>query len=318
MDDTHVWPVTGRKAPNTADGLTRGEVGKLGKLAETNPKEFFQRLLADSSNGTPVSYEHTFKAGRAGEVHVDIEVKDGELEAKVTFEIYKKVVRKSSISDFFVDKKLPGERPGVSLTTTGKLQKDGSITGLKVALDIQNLPALSADALAGKPEAISELKEALEARGRRSRSAGVMDAIESLFDSPERFLPLILADIADDSDSVKFSITPEKTAWRLKGLIGGGSFKVNVRHLLSGRTHDADDLDVKATIKGKVENWGKTIVLDKVRLETTQDITAKFSDGADLDDAELFVGDQELRNSAVQEIAMMAFFALAALNDNGF
>jgi hypothetical protein len=310
LPDDQVWKGFTAKPVNSGNGMTRTELLALGMAAAGNPTEFVQRLLADSRNGSAVSHAKSYRTDY-GMLKVELSAADGQLSAKATITPYKKFV-KGTFAEILTSK--PKTMPSLSLTTTSKLGEDGSLTDVKLAVDIVGLPTLDAKKIAREKKTLTAQRKALREATKSKRLAGVVDATMRVFSEPERFLPLILADLTDDSQGLSMRIKPDEFAAAIVARLGAGKFSLKVDHLFSGKKHTKEDLNVLGTMSGTVAN-DKDITIEKISFATTQKIDVKFPAGAGPDAAEVTVDGRPANRDEIFGLGSAALVGALALRD---
>lgn len=288
--------------PNKIDGVERKH---LLEIAQKSPREFLQRLLADSMNGTPVDYQFT-KELAIGVFKVDFHAENGAVRTTASIDVFNKSADqylKPYLAQGARDK---GARSRLSLEITGQLNEDGGLDGAKLEAKVANAPSFSVKKLLGIATLEKDLKDAMKAASSaKSKQEEVLSlvsgAMEKLSDVPLPFLVKLI----EDNDVFTAELKAKGKDGKAKVKLGDGKYEVGLRDFLG---KDADEPDVRAKLSGR--GAGDTLSLDELRLFTNDQLSIEWSDEGS---AKLFRTDAKGKKSEVKDhfAEVLAYLPLA-------
>ena len=268
--DDKVWNlfVAGRPV-NTADAHTSQAIdgwegNKLLALAQKNPKEFLQRLLADSSNGTPVEKSFTKEIGNWGVLKVDFSAKDGDIRTTAKFDIYNKVID-PWIGPYTVkDSRPKNTRTSLTIDVAGKLNLSGGVDDVKIEISGANIPKFDAMKMLEIDKLRKQLKAAMRdpERTKKEKESDVLRISGRAIRRVSEFPILFFLDLIDDYNVLNITVKEEGELPSADATVGNGNYNITFDDLLGESDGEAN---IGAVIAGKGDDYENTVTVDTIK-----------------------------------------------------
>jgi hypothetical protein len=319
LPDQDVWGVKiGRanRSLDTSNGIDGWERKALLEVAKKSPREFLQKLLADSANGTPVDYKFV-KELDIGVVKVDFHAAEGSVRTTASLDVFQKSSDRWLKPYMAKDARDKGARAKITLEVTGKIQESGGLEDVQIEARATNVPKFSAKKIVKLHTLEKDLKKAISSEGSQKEKSDkvigiVQDAIETLSDFP---LPFIMK-LIGDHDVLKAEIRGDKRDGRAKVELGDGKYSVTLRDFIGDKKKG--EPDVRARIAGKSGEDKDTISVDELRVFSNDKISVEWSDEGQPKLSRVGKnGEKTALNDHIGEVMVYLPMALALAGDKG-
>lgn len=285
LPDDKVWnlfigptkrPVNTAQKP-TLKLLDGWEKAKLAKLAQDNPQEFLQRLLADSSNGTPFGFDVSRTIKNLGVAKLDVKAKDGKIDASVTLNVFNKRADGYLKAYMAKDGREKGTRSSLKLGVTGDLNKAGGIDNIDIEVSADNLPKLDAAKLSKLDQLQKRLKKTLKAKDmtKAEKNDAIMwlfeDAVDELSDFP---IPFFL-NLITGYNVLDINIKEKGKKMKGHAELGDGKYSVKLTDILAD--YSKDEPRIGATIAGAADDDG-IVSIDEASIGTDRPLSLSWSE----------------------------------------
>ena len=300
--DAEIWNSIGIPV-DTSDGIDDQEMKLLAQLAAKTPAEFIRRLREDSSNGTPIVFERTLPI-EMGLMIAKITIENGAFRSSVEIQLDN---LQDDIEQFFAGP-VPNEKaPSIVLKTNGKLEENGNLSAVKMAVELKNIPPFEVAKLSGEKKALEDLEEANKIEGSDPRMKELRSIHNSIYSSLERVLAKAFAEFVDEGDAVNLTIQPEDYDVKVKAKLGNEKFEFSADRLIPEAV-----VNLRAQANGHTEEYGDIIVVDKVQVDIAQSLGVLVPEKGDRFEDILITADGKL--VPMEEAELVGYFAMMALN----
>lgn len=279
--DLHVGRGNTRRPVDTSraggDWTIDGHEGrKLVDLAKKNPQEFMTRLLADSSNGTPVEYKLSKLLKGIGVVRVNFHVENGAMKATATLEIFNKAADGYLKSYMAKEAREKGSRSSVTLEVNGTLNKAGGIDNAGAELRAANLPAFSAEKLMELDKVKGQIKDALAGEGTaEEKQTRVQDIVGSALQKASTIPVAFFVELIRDRHNLNITVNEEGRALTAHAKTGEGNYAISFTDLLDSANREEADLG--ARISGNVGEDRDTIKIGDAAVFTADKLSLEWN-----------------------------------------
>lgn len=314
LPDAKVWSLKiGSKARgvDTSDGIDGWERRALLQTATKSPQEFLQRLLADSKNGTPVSFNMVRELD-VGVLRIAFKADGGQFDTTATIEVFNKKVDGFLKPYMAQDARDKGARAKVTLGVKGELTDAGGVENLQLDVRATNVPRFSAKKLLELGSLEKDLKKALAEDGsqkaKQDKVLGLVnDAVQKLSDIPLPFLMKLIG----DSDVIKAELTSKGHDGRASVKVGQGKYSVGLRDVLG---KGKDEPDVRFALTGQAKDKD-TLQVDELRVYNHEKLAVSFEGSQPTLSRVNKKGEREVINDHLGEVLVYLPMALALAGD---
>lgn len=287
LGDADVWNLfigsgSSRRAVNTAAMATKQsidgiEAKKLLALAQKDPKEFALRLLADSSNGTPVEFKFSKLMKGFGIARIDFKCENGHMTTKASLEVFNKAADGFLGQYMAKDAREKGQRSTLTLEVQGDLNAKAGIDNISATISAGGLPALSAEKLMELDRVKGDIKSALEGEGTPAEKTErvqslVRDALKKMSEIPVGFF----VELIRDRHSLELDVKEKDHSLRAHAETGNGNYALTFTDLLDSK--DGAEADLGARIAGSVGEDRDTIKVGDVAVFTTDKLAIELGE----------------------------------------
>lgn len=287
LGDADVWNLfigsgSSRRAVNTAAMATKQsidgiEAKKLLALAQKDPKEFALRLLADSSNGTPVEFKFSKLMKGFGIARIDFKCENGHMTTKASLEVFNKAADGFLGQYMAKDAREKGQRSTLTLEVQGDLNAKAGIDNISATISAGGLPALSAEKLMELDRVKGDIKSALEGEGTPAEKTErvqslVRDALRKMSEIPVGFF----VELIRDRHNLELDVKEKDHSLRAHAETGNGSYALTFTDLLDSK--DGAEADLGARIRGSVGDDRDTIKVGDVAVYTTDKLAIELGE----------------------------------------
>jgi hypothetical protein len=287
LGDADVWGLAiGRGASkrfvNTADMHTAQSIDgieskKLLELAKNDPKAFMTRLLADSSNGTPVELKFTKLLKGFGVARIDFRAENGHMTTLATLEIFNKAADGFLKSYMAKEAREKGTRSSVSLEVKGDLNKDGGIDNISAEIRAANLPAFSAEKLMELEKVKGQIKDALAGEGSPAEKQDrVQEIVASALQKASEIPVAFFVELIRDRHNLNIKVNEEGHSLTAHAKTGEGNYAISFTDILDSENKAEADLGAK--IAGNVGEDRDTIKIGEVAVFTTDKLSIAWGE----------------------------------------
>ena len=303
--DAEVWTSVGLNV-DTSDGIDEAELTELAFLASTAPAEFVRRLREDSMNGTSIDYERTV-VSEFGEVSTKLGIDQGELHSTVALQLLEGLPFGRADNSPKAEQK--NEALVVALNTRATLEENGDLSGIKLGVELKNIPPFEVADLSGERETLEALEEANTIENPDARLKRLRSIHDTIYSGLEGILVQAFADFVDEGESVNLTIEAEDYETKIKAKLGGGAFDISADRLIDDVT-----VNVRGNIAGHTEQSGDIIAIDRAGLDIAESLGVRVPETGGLEDMVITADGKPV---PFDEVTLLVLSALVALSMSG-
>lgn len=318
LPDGQVWDLkigrTGRPV-DTSNGIDGWEQKALLKTATKSPQAFLQRLLADSSNGSPVDLSYVREMD-IGVLRVGFKAEQGKFDTTATIEVFNKKVDgflKPYMAQNARDK---GARAKITLQVRGDLTKEGGVDNLQLEVRASNVPRFSAKKLLELSTLEKDLKKAMNGEGSaKEKSEKVLSLVNGAIDKLSDFPLPFLMKLIDDNEVLKAELSGKGADGRASVRLGEGKYSLTLRDFLGEHKSEPD---VRVKLAGRGGEDKDTLHVDELRIYNHEKLAVAFGeDGQPVLSRINKKGERETINDHFGEVMVYLPMALALAGEKG-